>query len=216
MVFLSDTQDDPDRELSVLSAFQQRRVDGVILAPSADPTGRSLSFLSEARIPSVLVDRTPDPSFDQVGVANREAMRELVDHVAGFGHARIGYVGGHPGFQTTLERIEGYRDGLERHRLRFDENLLITGNASTSDATAAAHALLSLARPPSAIVTGNNLSTIGVMRAVHDQGLRVPDDLSVAGFDDFEWADYFEPRLTLMAQPCEEIGRRAVALLVER
>ncbi len=62
----------------------------------------------------MLVDRTLDPSFDQVGVNNREAMRELVDHVASLGHRRIGYVGGHTGFETTLERIVGYREGLQR------------------------------------------------------------------------------------------------------
>jgi LacI family transcriptional regulator len=71
-------------------------------------------------------------------------------------------------------------------------------------------------RPPTALATGNNMATIGAMRAVRALGLRVPEDLSVVGFDDFEWADCFEPRLTLVAQPCDEIGRRAAALLVER
>ena len=131
MVFLSDTQDDPVRELAVLTALHQRRVDGVILAPSADPERRALVYLHATRLPCVLVDRTPDPSFDQVGVNNREAMRELVDYVAGLGHRRIGYIGGHPGFETTLERIIGYRDSLaatgplhqrasSRHRQRLD------------------------------------------------------------------------------------------------
>ena len=131
MIFLSDTQDDPARELAVLTALHQRRVDGVILAPSADPEHRALRYLRATRLPCVLVDRTPDPAFDQVGVNNREAMRELVDYVAGLGHRRIGYIAGHPGFETTLERIVGYRKGLEqagsrlrralsRHRQRVD------------------------------------------------------------------------------------------------
>jgi LacI family transcriptional regulator len=65
-------------------------------------------------------------------------------------------------------------------------------------------------------VTGNNMATIGAMRAIRARGLDVPADISIAGFDDFEWADCFEPRLTLVAQPCEEIGRRAAFLLMER
>src|SRR5208282_4818395 len=81
MIFLSDTQDDPTRELAVLTALHQRRVDGVILAPSADPERRALRYLRETGLPCVLVDRTPDASFDQVGVNNRDAMRELVDYV---------------------------------------------------------------------------------------------------------------------------------------
>ncbi len=143
-------------------------------------------------------------------------MRELVDYVAGLGHRRIGYIGGHPGFQTTLERIIGYRDSLERLGLAVNERHLVTGNASTASAAEATHALLSLPEPPTAIVTGNNMATIGAMRAIRARGLTVPDDISIAGFDDFEWTDCFEPRLTLIAQPCEEIGRRAAFLLMER
>jgi len=66
------------------------------------------------------------------------------------------------------------------------------------------------------IVTGNNLATIGVMQAVRELGLTVPDDVSLVGFDDFEWANLFEPRLTLLEQPCVELGRQAAALLIER
>ena len=216
MVFLSDTQDNPDRELAVVTALHQRRVDGVILAPSADPERRALAYLGNARVPCVLVDRTPDPAFDQVGVNNREAMQALVEHVAGLGHRRIGYVGGHPGFQTTLERIDGYRKSVQRLGLTFDERYLVTGSDSSNSATNATHALLSLEQPPSAIVAGNNMATVGAMRAIRARGLRVPQDISIVGFDDFEWADCFEPRLTLVAQPCEEIGRRAAILLMER
>src|SRR5271166_2676961 len=190
MVFLSDTQADPER--------------------------RALAYLRDARLPCVLVDRNPDPAFDQVGVNNREAMQELVEYVLALGHRRVGYVGGHPGFQTTIERIDGYRDCLQRFGLPFDERYLVTGNASTNSATSATHALLSLAEPPTAIVAGNNMATIGALRAIRARGLRIPQDISIVGFDDFEWADCFEPRLTLVAQPCQEIGKRAASLVMER
>jgi LacI family transcriptional regulator, galactose operon repressor len=216
MVFLSDTEDDPSRELEVVMALHQRRVDGLILAPSPDADRRSLAYLREARLPCVLVDRMPDAGFDQVGVNNREAMRTLVEHVAAFGHERIGYIGGHPGFETTLDRIAGYRDCLCVRGVAIDERLLVTGSASSSSAMAAAEGLLSLVDPPTALVGGNNLATIGIMKAVRRRGLGVPRDISVVGFDDFEWSDCFEPRLTLVAQPCAEIGRRAAFLLMER
>ena len=138
------------------------------------PNDGALAYLRETGLPCVLVDRTPDPSFDQVGVNNRDAMRELVDYVASLGHRRIGYIGGHPGFETTLERIVGYRDSLERLGLAFDERYLVTGNASTSSAAESAHALLSLIEPPTAIVTGNNMSTIGAMRAIRARDLPCP------------------------------------------
>jgi LacI family transcriptional regulator len=216
MVFLSDTEDNQARELEVVMALHQRRVDGIILAPSADPERRALNYLRDVRLPCVLVDRMRDAEFDQVGVKNREAMRKLVEHVAALGHDRIGYVGGHPGFETTLERIAGYRDCLLSRVTSVDERLLVTGSATTSSAMAATERLLALADPPTALVGGNNLATIGIMKALRARGLRVPKDISVVGFDDFEWADCFEPRLTLVAQPCVEIGRRAAFLLMER
>src|SRR5580704_4288811 len=92
MVFLSDTQDDPERELTVVKALHQRRVDGIILASSPDPWRRALNYLEVVGIPCVLVDRLPDPKFDQVGVENREAMELLIGHVASFGHARTGFI----------------------------------------------------------------------------------------------------------------------------
>jgi LacI family transcriptional regulator len=98
----------------------------------------------------------------------------------------------------------------------IDEDLLVTGSATTMSAMQAAERLLDLDHPPTALVGGNNLATIGIMKAIHKRGLRVPKDVSVVGFDDFEWADCFEPRLTLVAQPCAEIGRRAAFLLMER
>ncbi|GLR87842.1 LacI family DNA-binding transcriptional regulator [Bradyrhizobium iriomotense] len=216
MVFLSDTEDDPGRELDVVMALHQRRVDGIILAPSPDPGRRALAYLREVGLPCVLVDRMPDPAFDQVGINNREAMRNLVARVAAHGHHRIGYVGGNPGFATTLERIAGYREGLATAGGVVDERLLVTGSATTNSAMQAAERLLDLDQPPTAMVGGNNLATIGIMKAIHRRGLRVPKDISIVGFDDFEWADCFEPRLTLVAQPCAEIGRRAAFLLMER
>ena len=147
MVFLSDTQDDPERELAVVQSLHQRRVDGIILAPSPDPWRRALNYLESVGIPCVLVDRLANPKFDQVGVENRQAMELLIGHVASFGHARIGFIAGHPGFETTLERIDGYKSALARRELAFDPSLLVTGSASTASAMASTHALLSLARP---------------------------------------------------------------------
>jgi LacI family transcriptional regulator len=215
MVFLADTQDDPDKELAVIRALHQRRVDGILFAPSADPA-RALDYLLHHGPPCVLIDRMADRRFDQIGVDNVSAMDALVEHVVGKGHRHIAFVAGQPGFATTVERIAGFQAALNSRGIEVPAEFIVTGSATTASATAAAHRLLSLARPPSVIVTGNNLATIGVMRAVRELGLAVPDDLSLVGIDDFEWANLFEPRLTLVEQPCTELGRQAAALLVER
>jgi len=215
MVFLSDTQEDPDRELSVVRAFHQRRVDGVILAPSGSPQ-RAIDYLAEKKLPCVLIDRFADDRFDQIGVENQSSMRALIDHVASFGHRRIGYIAGQPGLATTRERIEAFQASLAANGLECVPRYLSPENVDTASATASTHAILSLPSPPTALVTGNNMTTIGAVRAIREKGLTIPGDLSLAGFDDFEWADCFEPRLTLVAQPCVEIGKRAASLLMER
>ncbi|AEH89514.1 MULTISPECIES: LacI family DNA-binding transcriptional regulator [Mesorhizobium] len=215
MVFLSDTQEDPDRELSVVRAFHQRRVDGVILAPSGSPQ-RAIDYLAEKKLPCVLIDRFADQRFDQIGVENETAMRALIDHVASFGHKRIGYIAGQPGLATTRERIEAFRASLVANGLECLPHYVSPENVDTASATASTHAILSLPSSPTALVTGNNMTTIGAVRAIRERGLSIPGDLSLAGFDDFEWADCFEPRLTLVAQPCTEIGRQAATLLCAR
>jgi LacI family transcriptional regulator len=216
MVFLADTQDDPARELQVLKALHQRRVDGIILAAAADPELRSLTYIRDSKIPCVLVDRLLSQEFDQIGVQNKRAMTELVAHLIGHGHRRIGFVGGQPDFATTLERIEGYKAALKAGGLQADPSLIRAGNSTVAAASVATTELLSLAGPPTAIATGNNLATIGAMQAIRKAGLRVPKDLALVAFDDFEWAECFEPRLTAIAQPVQELGRRAASVLVER
>ena len=214
-VLLADTQDDAEKELAVIHVLHQRRVDGVIFAPSAEPI-QALDYLLNSNLPCVLLDRMADRRFDQVGVDNVNAMDVLVEHVLLKGHRDIAFVAGQPGFATTIERIAGFQAALESRSIELPAEWIVTGSATTADASEAAHRLLTRPQRPSVIVTGNNLATIGVMRAVRELGLTVPDDVSLVGFDDFEWANLFEPRLTLVEQPCAELGRQAAALLIER
>ena len=216
LVFLADTRDEPGHELAVVQALQERRVDGIILAPCGDPENATVRYLERSGIPTVLVDRFAESAFDHVGVENKQAVANLVSHIAGLGHRRIGMLGAQAGFSTTRERIEGYRLGLKRNGIGFDADLVQPSNMNFEATQNAVAALLKLANPPTAIITGNNLTTIGAVAAIRKAGLRIPQDISLAGFDDFEWADYFEPRLTLIAQPCNEIGHRAAQMLVER
>jgi LacI family transcriptional regulator len=143
-------------------------------------------------------------------------METLVDHLVGHGHTHIGLVTGEPGFRSTIERGEGYVRALKKHGICIDSGLMREGNSTSEHARLSARQLFALKDRPTAIASGNNLATIGVMKAVHDTGLRIPDDLALIGFDDFEWADCFEPRLTVIAQPSEAIGMRAAKMLAAR
>jgi LacI family transcriptional regulator len=154
--------------------------------------------------------------FDQVCAENAEPMARLVTHLAELGHRRIGLVAGLPGLSTTTERISGYRHGLAAAGLPYDERLVAHGDSAAEGAERATGALLSFAASPTALVTANNTMTIGALRTLRARGLSVPDDLALACFDDFAWADLFSPRLTAVSQPSKEIGAQAVRLLLER
>ncbi|WP_186160326.1 LacI family DNA-binding transcriptional regulator [Burkholderia gladioli] len=216
MMFLADTHDDPGQELRVVQALHQRRVDGIILAPTVGPERRALDYLETARIPSVMVDRITTGRFDQIGVENLESIASLVAHLVGHGHRRIGFVSGAPDIPTSVERLDGYRLALDRAGLPFDAELVRCGHSDKEPARRAVHALLALPEPPSAITVSNNLMMIGAMHALREADVAVPGRMALVGFDDFDWAEYVSPRLTVLAQPLEEIGTRAVDLLMRR
>jgi LacI family transcriptional regulator len=215
-LLLADTHDNPAKELTVVEALHQRRVDGVLLATAGGPRGRSLRYLGELGVPTVLVDRCASGRFDQVGSANVEPTAHLTRHLAELGHQRIAMVSGRSSLRTSDERVKGYRAGLERAALDRDDRLTVTGWSNAEEADAAVGRLLKLPDPPTAVVVANNHMTIGVMRAFGRLGVRVPDDIALVAFDDFEWAEQFRPRLTTIAQPIQEIGARAVQMLLER
>lgn len=212
-LLLSDTYDDPDEEMRVVQALHQRRVDGLLLAPCGGPDDPALNFISELGIPTVLVDRCASDQFHQVGTENVEATAGLVQHLAEHGHSRVGVISGRQTVRTSIERFSGYQAGLERCGLSFDESLVALGDSTATAAEAAVTSLLSAPKPPTALVVTNNHMTIGVMRALTARGVKVPSDLALAVFDDFEWASLFSPKLTAIAQPIPQIAAQAVTML---
>lgn len=214
MMLFVDPHDDPQQELKVVTALHHRRVDGILLAPST--RSMALDYLQANEIPAVLVDRMTSERFDQVGVENTRSTQALIEHLIGHGHRRIGFVAGRTGLGTSDERVAGYKAALSAAGLSFDPALLVNGDSNSEPARLATARLLGLASPPTAIMAGNNLMTLGVMHALRDARIDVPGQIALVGFDDFDWADFFVPRLTLIAQPVQELGARAVNLLLER
>ncbi|MCL3860632.1 LacI family DNA-binding transcriptional regulator [Actinotalea sp. K2] len=214
-IVLADTHEDPSTEERVVGALRERRLDGLLLAPSAG-SASVLDRLARSGLPTVLVDRSPDDRFDSVCTENAAPMAELVVHLAELGHRRIAMVAGMPGLTTSEERVAGYLQGLETAGLRRAPELLVTGGSDARQTALAVTALLAQATPPTAIVAASNTMVIATMRTLRAHGLSVPGDVAVVGFDDFEWADVFSPRLTTVAQDTTSIGQTAVDLLLQR
>ena len=214
-ILLSDFGDSPERERDALRVLVERRVDGLVIAPSAD--GRAaLEWLSARALAVVQIDRIADPAFDYVVAANTSATRGMVRHLVDIGHRRIAMLAGLARLSSTLERLAGYRRALLDAGITPATELVVEGCSQSEPARMATHALMQRPVPPTAIVAGNNLMALGAMRALRERGLAVPDDIALVSFDDFEWADLFQPRLTTVAQPCQAIGERAIELLLER
>jgi LacI family transcriptional regulator len=217
---LADTHDDPRRELRAVRDLLAQRPAGIILAPSADPQ-EALRQISRRNIATVLIDRVPehlDPTqpVDAIGVENTEPTAELVRHLTDRGHRRIAMISGLPGLRTTIERLDGYILGLQRAGIELDQDFIRDGHSEAEPAAQAIKALMALDSPPTALITANNQMTIGAMKALRELELRVPDDVALVAFDDFPWADLFDPRLTVMAQPIEELGTLAAQMLFQR
>ena len=214
-LLLADTHDEHDTEIKAVSELLRRRVSAILLAPSGDGS-TAIHYARQVAIPIVVIDRFVPAQVDQIAVDNVEPTAALVEHLASVGHTRIAMITGRRGLATTSERLTGYRAGLTRTGLRPDSSLEADGDSTEDGAAQAVRRLLDLRRPPTALVTGNNRMTIGSMRALRDAGLGVPHDMALVSFDDFEWADLFQPRLTAIAQPALSIGEQAVAMALSR
>jgi LacI family transcriptional regulator len=215
-MMLCCTDEDPDQQEEQISLLLDRMVDGLIIAPAGDDHVLE-RVLERAGIPTVLIDRISSGiAADAVVLDNQRAVREAIDYLVGLGHRRIGYISGSLDTSTGRGRLSGYCEALDSAGLPYEEELVRIGNFRERDAYNAAMQLLVLPDLPSAIFSANNLMVIGVMKAIRDMGLRCPDDISVSSFDDFPWADVFQPHLTTIAQPVQAIGEHAAQLILDR
>jgi LacI family transcriptional regulator len=214
-LLLAETHDDLTGQLRAVMQLLRRRVDAIILAPVADPTF-TLKHAEQRDVPVLLVDRTSAAPVDQISVEAVRSTTTLVTHLAGNGHQQIALVSGKEGLSTTDDRILGYQLGLREAGIPADNRLLVSGAGTERAAEDAVRQLLALPVPPTAIVAGNNRMTIGVMRGLRLAGMDVPSQMAVVAYDDFDWADLFHPRLTVIRQPVNVLGQQALALLLDR
>lgn len=215
-LLLVDTRDDPDRELAAVNQLLEQRPAAVLFAP-CQHTSPALDLLQTHQVPTILVDRIlpqPPEHVDAVGVHNRQPMHDLVDHLIRLGHRDIALLAGLDGITTTTERVDGYLDALSTLQ---DPRPRVQHAGNTVDKTEQALERLLADQPtPTAIIGGNNQATIAAMRWLAGHRMTVPHDISVASFDDFEWANLFHPRLSAIRQPITDLGQIAVDLLTER
>ena len=215
-VILCNADDDPEKELEYLSVLVEKQVDGIVLV-SAGAADESLRLLTASRVPAVVVDREfASQGFDTVVTDNQGGGYAATRHLLSLGHRRIGCITGPSLLTPSAARVTGYRQALEEAGVPFDEELVVPGDFRSESGYEMTRKLLGLPEPPTAIFACNDMMALGAICAVHEAGLRVPDDVSVVGFDDITLASYSVPRLTTIAQPRHKMGFMAARMLIER
>jgi LacI family repressor for deo operon, udp, cdd, tsx, nupC, and nupG len=202
------------KEPQLVGIVQSGQVDGVILLSGRVPQGANGS-LSDTGVPIVAVcEAIPGGAFPQVEAQNREAACAAVMHLAGLGHRHIGYVAGPRDNILERDRRAGFLEGLALAGIERRSAPIYAGDFTFAAGEAAAQRFLASDPRPTAVFAANDEMAIGFLKTVRAAGVRVPDDVSLVGFDGIAFADYVEPTLTTFRQPRRELGRSGAALLV--
>src|SRR5258706_9963200 len=213
-VVAGSVDEDPERERALVHEFVARRVDGLIVAPTAADQSYLMAD-RRAGTAFVFVDRPPNHLHaDAVVAANRSGAVDGVGHLIAGGHRRIGFLGDLATISTASDRFAGYVDAIERAGMAVDASIVRRDLRGGDAAGAAVEELLRLADPPTAIFAAQNILGIGAFAAL--RGLRRQFDVALVGFDDFPLADLLDPGVTVVAQDPGAIGRLAAEILFSR
>ncbi|MCB0183810.1 MAG: LacI family DNA-binding transcriptional regulator [Caldilineaceae bacterium] len=201
------------RESDYVATLMRGMVDGLLLVLPSTPEAY-LAKLRQAHFPHVLIDHQGiDTAGPAVGATNWQGGHDATAYLLGLGHRRIGLITGNLGLGCAVDRRAGYCAALEAYGVALDPALIAVGDFTQSAGYKGAKELLTLAHPPTAIFASNDMMAFGAMEAVREQGLRIPEDLSILGFDDIPQTAGVHPPLTTMRQPLEEMGRVATQML---
>jgi LacI family transcriptional regulator len=202
-------------DLDAAVGVMRGRVDGlIVMAPTRDMRA-SVQGIA-ARFPVVLLSDAPVAGpFDAIGIANRDGAAAMIRHLVAHGHRRIAIVRGPDGNHDAAERLRGYLGALAEAGIRRNRTLELPGDFTESSGYDAAARLLRRRVRPTAIFASNDATAIGVMSALHDHGVRIPEEIAVAGFDDIPTARYVTPSLSTVQVDISGLGARAASRLLQ-
>lgn len=214
-VLLSNSNGEAERERIYLELLARERAAGAIVFPAATTAS---AYTLRRPLPIVFCGQQVNGvAVDAVILDHVHGGYIAARHLLDAGHERIGLVAAFPGFPGLEERKHGYCKALREAGIDVDADLIQWGNAErTQGGYQATKELLAQHPRPTAIMAVNNMRTIGLLQAVREAGLRVPEDISLVGFDDSPWLPLLDPPLTTVRQPLQEIGEEAVRLLAQR
>jgi LacI family transcriptional regulator len=207
---------DPAQEWAHIQSLVAHGIDGIILV-GARRSEEVTEYLRSRRLPYVVTWSLADKNTPSVGFDNGEAARQLAKHLLDLGHRQVGVIAGLTrNNDRAAARLDGIRRAFRERGLEFPRELLIERPYRIVEGQLALRALRAMSPPPTAVICGNDQLAFGALIECYRQGIVVPDEMSIVGFDDLEFASQILPTLTTIRVPAEEIGRRAAAFLVDR
>ena len=212
-LLLCDTQGREEIEEEFAALVYAHQADGVIQLRASDP----FESLPPGTEPLPLVNAcevVKNAPYPTISLDNRAAAQAMTDHLIGLGHRRIGIIKGPRSSPLTLDRVAGYQDALRQAGIAADPSLICHGDFTLKAGYDGAGTMLELADRPSALFCENDEMAIGALTRIKQMGLRVPEDISLVGFDDIPFAAYCDPPLTTISQPAEIFGQKAVEMLI--
>lgn len=213
---LCDYKNDIELEKEKFNFLVNKQVDGIIIIPQGDIGGYIKEQLKK-NIPLVLVDRAlEDVECDTILVDNMNASYNAVEHLITRGHRRIGIIRGPDNIFTSIERLKGYIRVHKDYSMKIDESLVKKGDNDVESGYRCLNELMEMDVPPTAVYITNYEMTLGAIMAINERNVKVPDDLSVIGFDNLHIARIVKPPLTIVVQPMEQIGEVAANTVLKR
>lgn len=213
-IILSDTQDYAELEIETLRLLQSRNVEGIIICPNS----RNISHLQKvikSNMALVVIDRYIEGlECPYVISDNYNGTIDAITHFVKNNHKIISCIQGQQNTSVNDERVRGYKDTLKKHNLPFDESYLVGDSFGERNGYVSAKLLLSKTPRPSAIFACSNLISLGAMRAIFEEGLKIPEDISMISFDDQPYSEYLATPMTVVVQQTREMGQIGFKLLL--
>jgi LacI family transcriptional regulator len=217
LLIMLNTDDNAERERQAMSVLRARKVDGVLITVAPDSDISHLRAAIESGVHLVALDRVPEGvAIDSVSADSLQGARMCMHHLLARGFRRIGLVTANIRIPTARARLEAYRAALTEAGIEVQESLIKCGDNRIDSGYRLSKELLLEAKPPDAVFAANAMMGFGVLKAVRELGLRCPDDVALAVYDDVPFGDVLRPRLTVVAQPAYEMGRLGAELLIRR
>ncbi len=203
------------KESNYVANLVQDMVDGLVMVLPRNPADY-VGTLARRKFPFVLIDHQGvGVDCPSVGATNWQGGYNATEYLIKLSHRRIGFITGWLDLGAALDRMDGYKTALRTYHIPFEPELIYEGTFNQIDGYTGASRLLELANPPTAIFASNDVMAMAAMDAVREKGLRIPEDISIIGFDDIPQASHVRPALTTIRQPLEQMGRIATQMLLE-